>query len=141
MHDNFVLEISLLEPSSAKGPKTNNFFRYCYNTHMITIDEFKKGEITIGQIKNAETIEGSDKLLKLTVDFGEENPRTVVSGIRKYFADPSTLVEVKCAFCTNLEPRPLMGIPSEGMILAVSNDENFSLLRVGDEISPGTRVK
>ena len=108
---------------------------------MITIDEFKRGEITIGQIKSAEIIEGSEKLLKLYVDFGEENPRTVVSGIRKYFNDPSILVGAKCAFCTNLEPRPLMGIPSEAMILAVSNDEHFSLLKVGDEISPGMRVK
>jgi methionyl-tRNA synthetase len=108
---------------------------------MITIDEFKKGEITIGLIKNAEVIEGSDKLLKLTVDFGEENPRTVVSGIRKYFADPTELIGVKCAFATNLEPRPLMGIPSEAMILAVSNDEIFSLLRVSENTPQGLKVK
>ncbi|MDB5254197.1 MAG: methionyl-tRNA synthetase, methionyl-tRNA synthetase [Parcubacteria group bacterium] len=108
---------------------------------MITIDEFKKGEITIGLITNAEVIEGSDKLLKLTVDFAEENPRTVVSGIRKYFADPAELIGVKCAFATNLEPRPLMGIPSEAMILAVSNDEVFSLLRVSENTPQGLKVK
>ena len=108
---------------------------------MITIDEFKKGEITIGEIKNAESIEGSDKLLKLTVDFGEENPRTVVSGIKKHFEDPQTLIGVKCAFATNLEPRPLMGIPSEAMILAVSDDSVFSLLRVKEETTVGLKVK
>lgn len=108
---------------------------------MITIDEFKKGEITVGEIKSSETIEGSDKLLKLSVDFGEENPRTVVSGIRKHFEDPQALVGVKCAFATNLEPRPLMGIPSEAMILAVSNDEVFSLLKVSAETPAGLRVK
>ena len=108
---------------------------------MITIDEFKKGEITIGLIKAAEAIDGSDKLLKLTVDFGEENSRTVVSGIKKHFADPSELVGVKCAFATNLEPRPLMGIPSEAMILAVSNDNIFSLLRVSDDTPQGLKVR
>jgi methionyl-tRNA synthetase len=108
---------------------------------MITIDEFKKGEITIGLIQNAEVIEGSDKLLKLTVDFAEEAPRTVVSGIRKHFSDPSELVGVKCAFATNLEPRPLMGIPSQGMILAVSNDEVFSLLRVSEDTPQGLKVR
>ncbi len=107
---------------------------------MITIDEFKKGEIMIGEIMNVELIENSDKLLKLTVDFAEEKPRTVVSGIKKYFEDPQTLVGVKCAFATNLEPRPLMGIPSEAMILAVSTDTTFSLLRVSEDTPKGTRV-
>ncbi len=109
---------------------------------MITIDEFKKGEISIGKILSAEIIETSEKLLKLSVDFGEERPRQVVSGIRKYFPDPSLLVGVKCAFATNLEPRPLMGLTSEAMILAVSNEEGkFSLLRVSEEIPPGLKVK
>lgn len=108
---------------------------------MISIDEFKKGEIMIGEILSAEMIEGSDKLLKLSVDFNEGNSRTVVSGIRKYFAEPSELVGVKCAFATNLEPRPLMGIPSEAMILAVSTDEVFSLLRSDPSIPAGTKVR
>lgn len=108
---------------------------------MITIDEFKKGEITVGEILSAETIEGSEKLLKLSVNFNEEKPRTVVSGIRRYFPDPQSLVGVKCAFATNLEPRPLMGHTSEAMILAVSDDENFSLLRAGDNIAPGLKVR
>ncbi len=108
---------------------------------MITIDEFKKGEITVGKILTVETVEGSEKLLKLSVDFGEENSRTVVSGIRKYFEDPRTLVGVKCAFATNLEPRPLMGLTSEAMILATSSDNYFSLLQVSDGVEPGARVK
>ena len=108
---------------------------------MITIDEFKKGEISVGEIKTVELIETSEKLLKLSVDFGEERVRTVVSGIRKYFADPQTLVGVKCAFVTNLEPRPLMGLVSEAMILAVSTDTTFSLLKVEENTPVGTKVK
>ncbi|MEX2010244.1 MAG: hypothetical protein WD874_00370 [Parcubacteria group bacterium] len=122
---------------------------------MITIEEFKKTEITIGEILKVEEVERSDKLLKLTVNFGlkrsEDRPpepealgediRTVVSGIRKYFGDPQELVGVKCAFVTNLEPRPLMGLVSEGMIMAASTDEAFSLLRVSEDIPAGTRIK
>lgn len=74
---------------------------------MISIDDFKKVEIQVGLIKSAEPVEGSEKLLKLSVDFGEETPRQVVSGIAKYFPDISLLVGKRCAFVTNLEPRPL----------------------------------
>lgn len=109
--------------------------------NVISIDEFKKAEIRAGHIVNVEIIPESEKLIKLTVDFGEDKPRTVVSGIRKYFNDPQELVGIKCAFATNLEPRPLMGIPSEGMILAVSTDDDFSLLRIKETIPPGAKVK
>lgn len=109
---------------------------------MITIDEFKKGEISVGKILSVELIEKSEKLLKLSVDFAEEKPRRVVSGIRKYFPDPQVLVGVKCAFATNLEPRPLMGLVSEAMVLAVSTEEGlFSLLRVSEDIPIGAKVK
>jgi methionine--tRNA ligase beta chain len=107
---------------------------------MISIDDFKKCEIRVGEILSVEVIEASEKLLKLSVSFGEESPRTVVSGIRKYFEDPQTLVGTKCAFATNLEPRPLMGIPSEAMILAATSDDKFSLLRVDQSLPPGVRV-
>jgi methionyl-tRNA synthetase len=108
---------------------------------MINIDEFKKTEITVGEIQSVELIEGSEKLLKLTVDFGEERPRTVLSGIKKYFSDPQELVGVRCAFVTNLEPRPLMGMTSEAMILAVSTEEAFSVFKVPNNIPVGTKAK
>jgi methionyl-tRNA synthetase len=108
---------------------------------MISIDDFKKVEITVGKILSADLIEGSDKLLKLSVDFGEERPRQVVSGIRKYFAEPESLLGVKCGFVTNLEPRPLMGLVSEAMILAASTDEAFSLLKVEESMPVGAKVK
>lgn len=108
---------------------------------MISIDDFKKVEIQVGLIKSALPIEGSEKLLKLSVDFGEENLRQVVSGIAKYFPDAATLVGKKCAFVTNLEPRPLMGLESEAMILATSGDEHFSLFEVPENIPVGSRVK
>ena len=111
---------------------------------MISIDDFKKCEIRVGEILTVELIENSEKLLKLSVNFGEDNPRTVVSGIRKYFEDPQTLVGVRCAFATNLEPRPLMGIPSEAMILAATADDppagGFSLLKTDPSLPAGAKV-
>jgi methionyl-tRNA synthetase len=110
---------------------------------MINIEEFKKVEIRAGKILSVEMIENSEKLLKLSVDFGETEPKQVVSGIRKYFEDPQMLVGVTCAFVTNLEPRPIMGLESQAMILAASGDspagEFFSLLRM--DCPPGSSVK
>jgi methionine--tRNA ligase beta chain len=107
----------------------------------ITIDDFKKVEIKIGKIISAEKIEGSDKLLKLAVDFAEEMPRQVLSGIGKFFPEPETLVGKHCPFVTNLAPRPMMGLQSQAMILAAGDGEAFSLFEVPENIPPGTKVK
>lgn len=70
---------------------------------------------------SAEPVEGSDKLLKLRVNFGAEE-RQVLSGIAKYFANPQELVGKRCPFVTNLAPRVMMGMESQAMILAVGGD-------------------
>ncbi|KND46710.1 MAG: Methionyl-tRNA synthetase [Parcubacteria bacterium C7867-006] len=111
----------------------------------ITIDDFHKLEIKIGHILSAEKIPDADKLLKLSVDMGEEKPRQIVSGISAYFPEPEKLVGKKCAFAANLEPRVIRGLESQGMILAVSgvDGENnfFSLLETLDSVVPGSTVK
>jgi len=107
----------------------------------ISIDDWKKVEARVGKILSAEPIEGSDKLLKLSVDFGEETPRQILSGIAKHFPLGQGLVGVQCAFLTNLEPRTMMGFESQGMILAVSGENFFSLLQVSDHVIPGSLVK
>ena len=88
---------------------------------MISIDEFKKVEISVGEIMSAEPVEGSEKLLKLRVNFGAEE-RQVVSGIAKYFPELTALIGKRCAFVTNLEPRTLMGLESQAMLLASGGD-------------------
>lgn len=108
---------------------------------MITFDEFKKVEIKIGEILTAEKIPETDKLLKLSVNFGEEAPRQIVSGISTYFPDEKMLIGKKCAFATNLEPREIRGLLSNGMILAVSGDNFFSLLETTPAVLPGSEVK
>lgn len=107
----------------------------------ISIDDFKKIEIKIGHILSAEKIEDTDKLLKLSVDFGEEKPRQIVSGIAIYFPAVEDLVGKKCAFATNLEPRVIKNLESQGMILAVSGENFFSLLEVSENVPAGSETR
>jgi methionyl-tRNA synthetase len=79
--------------------------------------------------------------LRLSVDFGEETPRQIVSGISEYFPDTQVLVGKKCAFATNLEPRTIKGLESQGMILAVSGENFFSLLETLIGVPTGSIVK
>lgn len=104
---------------------------------MITFDDFKKVELRVGKILDAVPVEGSEKLLKLSVDFGEEKPRTVVSGIAQ-FVELSSFVGSQKIFVTNLEPREIMGIPSEAMILAGKDVEGLAIATMSREVPPGT---
>lgn len=109
---------------------------------MISYEDFKKVEIKIGKIIGAEKIPDTDKLLLLKVDFAEDAPRQIVSGIAPHFSDPMSLIGVKCAFAANLEPRIIRGYKSNGMILAVSGGESpFSLLKVNEDVKEGSIVK
>lgn len=111
-------------------------------SNMINIDDFQKIELRVGKILSAEKVPETDKLLKLSVDLGEGTLRQIVSGISLYFPDCSVLVGKKCMFVANLEPRVIRGIESQGMILAVSEEDGkFSLLEPGSEISVGARAK
>ncbi len=109
---------------------------------MITIDDFKKVEVKIGKILSAEKVPETDKLLKLSVDFGEGQPRQIISGIATHFPDPAVLVGQKTTFVTNLEPRTIKGLESNGMLFAVSNLEGaFSLLNPQSDITVGSTAK
>jgi len=93
----------------------------------ITIDDFKKVEITVGEIISAEPIEGSDKLLKLNVNFGDSlsgglGERQVLSGIAKFFPEPQALVGKRVPFATNLASRMMMGLESQAMLIATGGD-------------------
>lgn len=106
----------------------------------ISIDDFKKVEITVGEIVSVERIEGSEKLLKLKVNFGEESPRQVLSGIAAYFEDPQVLVGKRYPFVTNLAPRVMMGLESQAMILATGGgDEPLQLFDT--QAPPGAKAK
>ena len=105
----------------------------------ISYDDFAKLEIKIGTIAAVEIVEDADKLLKLTVDFGTET-RQIISGIRTYFEDYTWLVGKQSPFITNLEPRVIRGLESQGMILAASHDDTFAMLIPHNELPAGTQV-
>lgn len=107
----------------------------------ISIDEFKKIEIRLGKILEAEKVPETDKLIRLSVDVGEEMPRQIVSGIAVYVEDPQSLIGRTFPFVTNLAPRMLKGLESNGMLLAAhSDDDIFSFVVTEKELPPGTRL-
>jgi methionyl-tRNA synthetase len=114
------------------------------NKPQISIDEFSKIEVSIGTVKSAERVPDTDKLLRLTVDFGEvgadgiSSPRQIVSGIAAYVEDPQTLLGRQLAFVTNLEPRTIKGLESNGMLFAVGSADTFAFLSPDREVPPGT---
>lgn len=105
----------------------------------ISLEEFSKIEVQIGTVNHAERIPDTDKLLRLVVDFGEENgPRQIVSGITAYVNDPPSLVGKQLAFVTNLEPRTVRGLESNGMLFAVGSGDTFAFLVPDRDVPPGT---
>ncbi len=106
---------------------------------MITIEDLQKVEIKIGTIISVEEVEGSEKLYKLGVDFGEESLRHVLSGIKKFF-EKDFLIGKQFAFITNLEPRKMMGLESQAMILA-TGEESLALLTPTIEAKNGSQMR
>lgn len=107
----------------------------------ITFDDFAKLEIKIGTIEAVELVEGADRLLKLTVNVGEEQPRQILSGIREFITDPQSLVGKQCPFLLNLEPRVIRGLESQGMILAGGEGDVFALLHPSCPVAAGMSIR
>ena len=122
----------------------------------ISIDEFSKIEVKVGTVKAAERVPETDKLIKCTVDFGlkpprsdgsadqpeagpgeERDVRTIVSGVAAY-TSPEALVGRQLAYVTNLEPRTIKGIESNGMLFAVGGGDSFAFLTPDRVVPPGT---
>jgi methionine--tRNA ligase beta chain len=104
----------------------------------MTIDEFQKMDLRVGKIVTAERVEGSEKLLKLSVDIGE--PRQILSGIAKSYA-PEDLVGKEVVIIANLDPRMMMGFESQGMILAAHGENGEPvMLAVERDVSPGAKI-
>ena len=107
----------------------------------ISIDDFAKVEMRVGQVKVAEKVKGADKLLRLEVDIGSE-VRQVVAGIAEAYA-PESLIGRKVVLVVNLQPRKLRGLESNGMIVAASVGEKGSPVLVGflEDVPVGARLK
>jgi len=117
----------------------------------INYEEFSKIKLKVVKILSAERVEGSDKLLKLQVDMGNNETRQIIAGIGKKYS-PEDLVPPasaeaparrrKIVIVANLEPRKLMGLESQGMLLAASNNEVGPILLTTDgDILPGAEIR
>jgi methionyl-tRNA synthetase len=107
----------------------------------ISIDDFAKVELRVGQVVSAERVKGADKLLHLKVDIGEPEPRTLVAGIAEAYT-PEQLIGRKVVIVANLQPRKLRGIESNGMIVAASVEGGKPVLAgFLEDIPIGARLK
>jgi methionyl-tRNA synthetase len=107
----------------------------------ISIDDFSKIDLRVAKIVNAEQVVGAEKLLKLTLDIGEENPRTVFAGIKSAY-DPELLKGRMTVMVANLAPRKMKFGLSEGMVLAASGEApGLYILSPDDGAQPGMRIK
>ena len=120
----------------------------------VTYDEFKKMDIRIGTIRDIQEIEGADKLLKFLIQFTEELKtedfemadgtivpvRQILSGIREYYPNHSELIGKQVLYIVNLEPRTIRGLESNGMLMAVGDDEPIFLIPESP-VEPGSKVR
>jgi methionyl-tRNA synthetase len=105
----------------------------------IGIEEFAKVQMRVGQILEAEKVEGSRKLIKLKVDIGSET-RQVVAGIAEAY-DPPSLIGKKIILVANLKPAKLMGVESNGMVVAASRDGKPVLATFSEDVPNGALLK
>ena len=109
----------------------------------VKFSEWQKSDLRTAKILKVENVEGADKLYKLTIDLGKEvGKRTLVAGLKPYYK-PEQLKNKICIVFTNLEPRTIKGIESQGMLLAaVSEDKALvSLLQPDSETKPGNKIR
>lgn len=105
----------------------------------IIIDDFIKVSMMVGTIEKSEEVEGSDKLLKLQVNFGPLGMRQILSGVKKTYK-PEDLLGKQGVFVTNLKPRKMMGFESHGMMLFALNDGKQTFVTSSLQVPNGTRV-
>ena len=130
-------------PETAPAAPTTETADNGISDNVISIEDFFKVQLKVGQILTAEPVEKSKKLLKLTVDLGETDrgPRQIVSGIAKQYT-PESLPGRKIVVVANLKPAQLMGNLSEGMLLAAcAENGDLELVSPGAALPVGSTVR
>ena len=109
--------------------------------NIITIDELDKVELKVGQILTVEKVPKAKKLYKLSVDVGEMEYRTILSGLRKFYSEKK-INDMKVIVISNLAPRKMMGMTSNGMLLAATNSDESKviLLSPSEDIDNGSKI-
>lgn len=105
---------------------------------MISFEEFQNIDLRIAKVVSASKIEESEKLLKVELELGEEK-RIIVAGIAKYYS-PEELINKNVVIVANLEPRIMLGTESQGMILAVKDEDKLSVLIPDKEVKNGLKI-
>ena len=110
----------------------------------ITIDDFLKVDLRVGEVKVAERVPNADKLLRMEVDIGEEQPRQLLAGLAEYY-EPEKLIGRKVVVVANLKPRKMRGLESQGMICAASLEDGSgpdpAVATFLDDVEIGARLK
>lgn len=106
-----------------------------------TFDDWQKIKLVVAEIINVEDIEGADKLWKLTLNAGELGERTICAGIKQHYSKEE-LLNRKIIYFSNLVPRKLKGIESQGMLLAASNEDHSKIVLLTPEkdMEPGSII-
>ena len=104
----------------------------------ITFDEFKRMDLRVGEILNAEKVEGTDKLVKLEVDIGTEK-RTMVAGVADVYS-PDELAGKKVIVIVNLKPAVIRGVESQGMLLAAEVEGKATIPFFPEDVPTGAKV-
>lgn len=107
---------------------------------VISIRDFEKVELRVGWVREVEAVPNSDRLLKLSVDLGEEKPRQIVSGIAPQYGRDDLLGH-RVVVVSNLAPAKLRGVESQGMILAAGDGDSLDVIRLGSRLPPGTVIR
>lgn len=107
---------------------------------MINFDKFSQIELKVGIVVEADEMEGSEKLIKLKVDLGEEKPRQILAGIKQWYK-PEDFVGKQVVVVVNLEPKQMMGLESQGMMLAADSPDGPIFLTVPKKVAPGTKIR
>ncbi|WP_201353388.1 methionine--tRNA ligase [Hydrogenimonas urashimensis] len=107
--------------------------------NLITIDQFFQVQLKVGTVVKAEEVPKSKKLLRLQVDLGEEQPRQIIAGIKEWYG-PQDLEGTQVCVVANLKPAKLMGMLSEGMLLAAKDEEGLCLIRPEKPRRPGSAI-
>jgi methionyl-tRNA synthetase len=139
--DNLQAATATPAAAAAKADKPAPASQAAEESAYISIDDFAKVDLRIARIVSAEHVEGAEKLLKLMLDIGEENPRQIFAGIKSAY-DPASLVGRLTVMVANLAPRKMKFGMSEGMVLAASDERGGPYILSPDSgAQPGMRVK
>ncbi len=106
---------------------------------LINIDDFFKTKLKVATILEAVAVEKSSKLLQLQVDLGEKEPRQIIAGIKEHYK-PEELINTQICVVANLKPAKIMGLKSEGMLLAAKVGKKLTLIRPECEIENGANI-